>query len=54
MLTMYTDAAHLRGALQAGARGYLVKDAEPDAIVRAIERRARRPGDLQSRTSVVR
>lgn len=37
MLTMYTDATHLRGALQAGARGYLVKDAEPDAIVRAIE-----------------
>ena len=29
MLTMYTDATHLRGALQAGARGYLVKDAEP-------------------------
>lgn len=36
MLTMYTDAIHLRGALQAGARGYLIKDAEPDAIVRAI------------------
>ena len=36
MLTMYTDATHLRGALQAGARGYLVKDAEPDTIVRSI------------------
>jgi DNA-binding NarL/FixJ family response regulator len=36
MLTMYSDAAHLRGALQAGARGYLVKDAEPEAIVRSI------------------
>ena len=36
MLTMYTDGAHLRGALRAGARGYLVKDAEPDAIVRSI------------------
>ena len=37
MLTMYTDVTHLRGALQAGARGYLVKDSEPDDIVRAIE-----------------
>jgi DNA-binding NarL/FixJ family response regulator len=36
MLTMYTDPAHLRGALQAGARGYLIKDAEPEAIVRSI------------------
>lgn len=36
MLTMYTDPGHLRGALQAGARGYLVKDAEPEAIVRSI------------------
>lgn len=37
ILTMYTDATHLRGALQAGARGYLVKDAEPDVIVRSIQ-----------------
>ena len=36
MLTMYTDPIHLRSALQAGARGYLVKDAEPEAIVRSI------------------
>jgi DNA-binding NarL/FixJ family response regulator len=36
VLTMHTDDAHLRRALQAGARGYLVKDAEPDAIVRSI------------------
>lgn len=36
MLTMYTDQTHLQGALKAGARGYLIKDAEPDAIVRSI------------------
>ena len=35
-LTMHADDAHLRAALRAGARGYLLKDAEPDAIVRAI------------------
>jgi DNA-binding NarL/FixJ family response regulator len=36
VLTMHTDDRHLRRALQAGARGYLVKDAEPGAIVRSI------------------
>jgi DNA-binding NarL/FixJ family response regulator len=36
VLTMHSDDAHLRHALNAGARGYLIKDAEPDAIIRAI------------------
>jgi DNA-binding NarL/FixJ family response regulator len=36
VLTMHSDDAHLRRALNAGARGYLLKDAEPDAIIRAI------------------
>ena len=36
VLTMHSDDRHLRRALQAGARGYLVKDAEPEAIVRSI------------------
>jgi DNA-binding NarL/FixJ family response regulator len=36
VLTMHSDDAHLRHALRAGARGYLLKDAEPDAIIRAI------------------
>ena len=36
VLTMHSDDKHLRRALQAGARGYLVKDAEPDAIIRSI------------------
>jgi DNA-binding NarL/FixJ family response regulator len=36
VLTMHSDDAHLRHALHAGARGYLLKDAEPNAIIRAI------------------
>ena len=36
VLTMHSDDAHLRHALHAGARGYLLKDAEPDSIIRAI------------------
>jgi DNA-binding NarL/FixJ family response regulator len=36
VLTMHSDDAHLRHALRAGARGYLLKDADPDAIIRAI------------------
>ena len=36
VLTMHSDDAHLRHALNAGARGYLLKDADPDAIIRAI------------------
>jgi DNA-binding NarL/FixJ family response regulator len=36
VLTMYADDAHLQSALSAGARGYLLKDADPAAIVRAI------------------
>lgn len=36
VLTMYSDDTHLQSALHAGARGYLLKDAEPDAIVRAV------------------
>jgi DNA-binding NarL/FixJ family response regulator len=36
VLTMHSDDTHLRHALHAGARGYLLKDAEPDAIIRAI------------------
>ena len=35
-LTMYADDGHLRGALRAGAKGYLLKDADPETIVRAI------------------
>ncbi len=36
VLSMFSDDSHLQRALRAGARGYLLKDAEPDSIVRAI------------------
>lgn len=36
VLTMYSDSAFLRRAVRAGARGYLLKDAEPDDVLRAI------------------
>ena len=36
VLTVNADSSHVRRALQAGARGYLLKDAQPDAIIRAI------------------
>jgi DNA-binding NarL/FixJ family response regulator len=36
VLTMHSDDTHLQSALHAGARGYLLKDADPEAIVRAV------------------
>lgn len=36
VLTMFSDDAFLRRAVRAGARGYLLKDAEPDDVLRAI------------------
>lgn len=38
VLTNSNDDAEVRHALQAGARGYLDKDREPDDLVRTIER----------------
>lgn len=37
VLTMHADAARVAEALTAGARGYVVKDAPSDDILRAIE-----------------
>lgn len=36
VLTMHDDDLHLRDAIQAGARGYLLKDSGSDAIIDAI------------------
>ena len=36
-LTMHLEEIYVRGALEAGASGYLVKDARPTELVRAIE-----------------
>jgi DNA-binding NarL/FixJ family response regulator len=35
-LTMHDDDEHVHAALRAGARGYLVKGADADSIVRAV------------------
>ncbi|MGK5112498.1 response regulator [Geodermatophilus sp. CPCC 205506] len=37
VLTMHADSRRVGEALRAGARGYVVKDAPPDDILRAIE-----------------
>jgi len=42
MLTMADDSESVFAAMRAGARGYLLKDAEPDEIVRAVQAVARR------------
>jgi two-component system invasion response regulator UvrY len=36
-LTMHMEEVYVRGALDAGASGYLVKDARPNELVAAIE-----------------
>ena len=49
VLTMYDDDATVFTAMQAGARGYLLKGAEQDEIADAHPRRRPRPGDLRAR-----
>ena len=41
ILTMSNSEADLSAALRAGARGYLLKDMEPEDVITAIERAAR-------------
>lgn len=41
MLTMYRQDQHLLEAIKAGARGYLLKDADGDELIAIIERVAR-------------
>ncbi|MWC27781.1 response regulator [Paenibacillus sp. MMS18-CY102] len=38
VLTSFSDEAHVLPAIRAGAKGYLLKDIEPDELVRAIRR----------------
>ncbi len=42
MLTMADESESVFSAMRAGARGYLLKDAEPDEIIRAVQAVARR------------
>ncbi|PYY37548.1 DNA-binding response regulator [Curtobacterium sp. MCPF17_046] len=41
VLTTFADDARVRAALAAGATGYLLKDADPDDVVRAVQATAR-------------
>jgi DNA-binding NarL/FixJ family response regulator len=41
MLTMYQQDQHLLEAIRAGARGYLLKDADADELIAVLERVAR-------------
>jgi two-component system, NarL family, invasion response regulator UvrY len=47
VFSMHTDAIYAARALQAGARGYISKDAAPDEIVRAVKRVAAGGGYLE-------
>ncbi|QAY67982.1 response regulator [Paenibacillus protaetiae] len=38
VLTSYADQAHVLPAIQAGAKGYLLKDIEPEALIEAVRR----------------
>ena len=48
---MYDEDATVFTAMQAGARGYLLKGAEQDEIVDAIRAVVARSGDLRTRAS---
>ena len=48
VLTMFDDDATVFTAMQAGARGYLLKGAEQEEIVGAHPRGGRRTGDLRA------
>ncbi len=41
ILTTFSDDAHILDAVQAGARGYVLKDMNPDLLFRSIEAAAR-------------
>jgi DNA-binding NarL/FixJ family response regulator len=41
VLTTFSDRERILGALDAGALGYLLKDAEPDEIIRGVQAAAR-------------
>jgi two-component system, NarL family, invasion response regulator UvrY len=41
VLSMHDDPIHVRRALQAGATGYITKNAQPDEIIEAVRRVAR-------------
>jgi DNA-binding NarL/FixJ family response regulator len=51
VLTSYSDAERIVGALDAGALGYLLKDAEPDEVLRGIRAVARGESPINPRAA---
>jgi len=51
MLTSFSEPEHVNAALDAGAIGYLLKDAEPDEIVRAVKAAARGEAPFSARAA---
>jgi DNA-binding NarL/FixJ family response regulator len=51
VLTSYSDAELIVGALDAGALGYLLKDAEPDEVLRGIRTVARGDSPIAPRAA---
>jgi DNA-binding NarL/FixJ family response regulator len=51
VLTSFSDRERILSALDAGAAGYLLKDAEPDALARAIEAAARGEAPLDPKAA---
>jgi DNA-binding NarL/FixJ family response regulator len=51
VLTSFSDRGRILRALDAGAAGYLLKDAEPDELARAIEAAARGEAPLDAKAA---
>jgi DNA-binding NarL/FixJ family response regulator len=51
VLTSFSDRERILAALDAGARGYLLKDADPDELARAIRAAARGDAPLDPRAA---
>jgi len=51
VLTSYSDAERIIGALDAGAMGYLLKDAEPDEVLRGVRSVARGESPINPRAA---
>jgi DNA-binding NarL/FixJ family response regulator len=51
ILTTFSDRERIIGALDAGALGYLLKDAEPEEIIRGVEAAARGDSPLAPRAA---
>lgn len=51
VLTSFSDREHVLGAIDAGAAGYVLKDAEPEELIRAIHSAAKGHAPLDARAA---